>query len=127
MPRDGLGGKLAGRTKWFIHIEASASVVTMIIALAADRPPRKVRIGRIDVPKSLFPMSTIQAGLYRQAAVFALLFAILMSGGYVPTATWLWFIPIILVNYLLILACGYIAACLVSVVRAVPPAWGSWR
>ena len=78
-------------------------------------------IGRIDVPKSLVPMSTIQAGLYRQAAVFALLFIILMVGGYMPTANWLWFIPIVLVNYLLILACGYIAACLVSVVRDFVP------
>jgi len=78
-------------------------------------------VGRINTPKSLFPMSTIQAGLYRQAAVFGLLFTILIFGGYPPTATWFYVIPIILANYLFILACGFVAACMVSVMRDFVP------
>ena len=78
-------------------------------------------IGRIDVPKTLFPLSAIQAGLYRQAAVFVLLFVLLMFGGYYPGVNWLFFIPVMIVNYLLIVACGYICACLVSMVRDFLP------
>lgn len=74
-------------------------------------------IGRVDVPKTLFPMATIQSGLYRQASVFALLSVVLMIGGFFPTMTWLYLIPIVFVNYLMIVACGFIAACLVSMVR----------
>lgn len=74
-------------------------------------------VGKIDVPKSLFPVSAIQESLYRQSTVYLLLFLILMISGIVPSLTWLWMIPILTVMYLLILACGLIGACLVSVLR----------
>lgn len=70
-------------------------------------------IGKVSIPKSLFPMAVIQEGLYKQAAVFALLFAVLLGSGYPVTGVWGWLLPIVLVNYLLIVACGLVAAYLV--------------
>ncbi len=78
-------------------------------------------IGRIDVPKTLFPLATIQAGIYRQASVFLMLGVVLAVGGYYPTWNWLYFFPVLFVNYLLIIACGFIAACLVSMMRDFMP------
>lgn len=74
-------------------------------------------IGRINVTKTLFPLAVIQEGLYRQAAVFLLLFCVLLAWGYSPTLTWLSLLPVIFVNYLMIVACAYMGACLVCVVR----------
>ena len=74
-------------------------------------------VGKIDVSKTLFPMAIIQEGLYRQAAVFVLLFAVLIAHGFFPSATWLYILPVILVNYLMIVACSFIGACLVCIMR----------
>jgi len=74
-------------------------------------------VGKINVPKSLFPMSVMQESLYRQSSVYLLLFAILLINGVMPGLSWLWLLPIVLVNYLMIVACGLIGACLVCVVR----------
>jgi lipopolysaccharide transport system permease protein len=74
-------------------------------------------VGKINMPKSLWPMSAIQESLYRQSTVYLLLFLILILFGYYPTASWLWVIPIALVMYLMIVACGLVGSCLVCVVR----------
>jgi lipopolysaccharide transport system permease protein len=74
-------------------------------------------IGKINVPKTLFPLAVVQEGLYKQAAVFALLFAVLLANGYDISATWLYLLPVIFVNYLMIVACSYIGACLVCILR----------
>jgi homopolymeric O-antigen transport system permease protein len=74
-------------------------------------------IGKLDVPKSLFPLSVIQASCYRQLAVFVLLFAVLLINGYPVSSTWVWLIPVIVVNYLMIVACSLIGAYLVCLVR----------
>jgi len=74
-------------------------------------------IGRINVTKTLFPLAVIQEGVYRQMVVFLLLFAFLYLKGYPPHATWVYLVPLILVNYLMIVACSYIGACLVCTVR----------
>jgi lipopolysaccharide transport system permease protein len=74
-------------------------------------------VGKIKVPKSLFPMSAIQESLYRQSSVYLLLFVILMVNGIMPGPTWLWLVPIAVVNYLMIVACGLIGSCLVCMVR----------
>ncbi len=74
-------------------------------------------IGNLNAPKSLFPVAVVQEGLYKQAAVFVLLLAFLWASGYTPTRFWLWLVPIILVNYLLIVACSLMGACLVCVLR----------
>jgi lipopolysaccharide transport system permease protein len=74
-------------------------------------------IGRVNVTKTLFPLAVIQEGLYRQLAVFALLFCFLYYRGYAPDPTWLYLVPVIAVNYLMIVACSFIGACLVCVMR----------
>lgn len=74
-------------------------------------------VGKIDVPKTLFPMAVVQESLYKQVTVFLLLFAVLLVWGYPITATWLWLVPLMLVNYLMIVACSFIGACLVCIVR----------
>ena len=74
-------------------------------------------IGRINVTKTLFPLAVVQEGLYRQMAVFVLLFGVLFAWGFYPSPAWVCLLPVILVNYLMILACAYIGACLVCIVR----------
>lgn len=74
-------------------------------------------VGRINVPKTLFPMAVIQEGLYRQLAVFALLCIFLLSGGYKLTATWWYLVPVVIVNYVIIVACSFVGACLVCLAR----------
>jgi lipopolysaccharide transport system permease protein len=74
-------------------------------------------IGKIDIPKTMFPMVRIQEGLYRQIAVFALLFAVLMAYDYPVTLNWLWVVPIACVQYLMIIACSFIGATLVCFLR----------
>ena len=74
-------------------------------------------IGKIDIPKTLFPMALIQEGLYKQSAVFALLFAVLAFDGYTPSFHWLWLVPILIVNYLMIVACSFAGAVLVCLMR----------
>lgn len=70
-------------------------------------------IGSVDLPKSLFPMTAIQEGLYKQATVMLLLFLLVVAAGYGAGWHWLWLLPILLANYLLIVACGLLAAFLV--------------
>ncbi len=74
-------------------------------------------IGRINVTKTLFPLAVIQEGMYRQITVFLLLFCFLAFKGYPPTQAWFYLLPVIFVNYLMIVACSYIGACLVCVMR----------
>ncbi|MCB1706602.1 MAG: ABC transporter permease [Halioglobus sp.] len=74
-------------------------------------------VGKISVPMSLFPMAVVQEGLYRQAAVFVMLAALVVGDGYAITATWWYLAPLLLVYYILILACSFLGACLVCIAR----------
>jgi homopolymeric O-antigen transport system permease protein len=74
-------------------------------------------VGKINVPKSVWPMSAIQESVYRQASVYLLLFVILALFGIFPNLTWLWMLPVILVMYLMIVAAGLAGAILVCLVR----------
>jgi lipopolysaccharide transport system permease protein len=74
-------------------------------------------IGRIDVPKSLFPMAVIQEGVYKEASVFVLLISVVLAYDYQPGWVWLWVGPIIVVNYLMIVGCGFLASILVCFLR----------
>lgn len=74
-------------------------------------------IGRINVTKTLFPLAVIQEGLYRQATVFLLLLGFIWVRGYAPGLTWFYLVPLILVNYLMIVACSLVGACLVCIWR----------
>jgi lipopolysaccharide transport system permease protein len=74
-------------------------------------------IGNIDIPKTLFPMAVVHEGLYRQCAVFVLLFVFLALNGYTVTATWWYLLPLMVVSYMMILAGAFIGACLVCLMR----------
>jgi len=74
-------------------------------------------IANINIPKTLFPMAIVHEGLYRQVAVFAMLFVFVIASGYPVTVTWLYLVPLLLVSYLIILAGSFIGACLVCMVR----------
>ncbi|MEE4278864.1 MAG: ABC transporter permease [Halieaceae bacterium] len=76
-------------------------------------------IGKIDLPKALFPIASIQQSLYKQLAVFALLFVFLVATGHGVSAAWLWLPLIVVVNYLLIAACAMAASAMVCVVEDV--------
>lgn len=74
-------------------------------------------IGRVDVTKTLFPLSVVQEGAYRQLAVFALLIGFVVYRGYNPDPAWFYLLPVVFVNYLMIMACALIGSCLVCFVR----------
>ncbi|MEM1145857.1 MAG: ABC transporter permease [Pseudomonadota bacterium] len=76
-------------------------------------------IGKIDLPKALFPIASVQESLYKQLAVFVLLLIFLSGSGYPPTSAWFWLPAIVFVNYLLIAACAMAAAALVCIVADV--------
>jgi len=78
-------------------------------------------VGKINVPKTLFPMAVVQEGLYRQVAVFALMITYLLIEGYSVTATWLYLVPLMIVNYIMVIACSLVGACLVCVARDFSP------
>lgn len=92
---------------WF-----SKSVVHSSRSIVAS----KGLIGKIDLPKSLFPLAMVQECFYKQIAVFALLLIFLMGNGYTANSSWFWLIPLILVNYLMIVAASFIAAFVVCIV-----------
>lgn len=71
-------------------------------------------IGQLDVPKALFPYTAVHEVLYKQWFVFMVLLAVVAGYGLLPELNWLWLLPLILVQYLLILACAMIGALLVS-------------
>ena len=74
-------------------------------------------IGRINVPKSIFPMAIIHQTLRKQVAVFALLFAVLVLYDYQVGWVWFWLAPILVVNYLLIVGCAFLGSILVCFMR----------
>ncbi|NND66800.1 MAG: ABC transporter permease [Halioglobus sp.] len=78
-------------------------------------------VGKIKLPMSLFPMSMVQECMYRQIAVFAFLITVLMFNGYPMTATWIYIVPVLLVNYIMILSLALLAASIVTVVRDFAP------
>ncbi|GGX60172.1 ABC transporter permease [Saccharospirillum salsuginis] len=73
-------------------------------------------INQIDIPKTLFPYTSIQEALYKQWVVFLVLFAMVMFYGHWPSLSWLWLLPVILAEYLLILLCTLLGAYLVAFV-----------
>lgn len=73
-------------------------------------------IHQIDMPKSLFPYVSVHEALYKQWAVFIVLFAVVALYGFYPELNWLWLIPIIVVQYGFILVCSLLGALCVSFV-----------
>lgn len=79
----------------------------------------KSLINQTNIPKQFFPYETIQGILYKQWLVFLVLFGLAIAFGHMPTWYWLLVFPLIVVQYLLIVAVTLIGALLVSYVRDV--------
>jgi len=73
-------------------------------------------INQIDLPKSLFPYVSVHEALYKQWVVFLVLFAVVIFYGYWPELNWFWLLPVMLVQYGLILVCSLLGALCVSFV-----------
>jgi lipopolysaccharide transport system permease protein len=97
----------------FAFIWFSKTVVQASNSIVANR----ALVGKINVPKTLFPIAVVQESLYRQASVYALLLVIVAAFGYPVELTWMWLLPIALVYYLMILACSLVGSYLVCMVR----------
>ena len=65
----------------------------------------------------MFPLAVLHEGLYRQMAVFLFLLVFIAFAGFTPHASWWYLLPIVVVQYLLIIGCGLIAALLVCAKR----------
>ena len=74
-------------------------------------------MAQTNLRKELFPLAVILQGLYRQLVVFLFLIGFLLMGGYPPSATWLWLVPLTGLQAMLITACGLLGALLVSLKR----------
>ncbi|MEY8211563.1 MAG: ABC transporter permease [Colwellia sp.] len=73
-------------------------------------------IAQTVIPKTIFPFISIQEVLYKQWLVFAVMFLVTAFYGHSPEWSWLWLIPLIIVQYQLIVACSLIGAFLVSLI-----------
>ena len=73
-------------------------------------------INQVDVPKVLFPYASVHESLYKQWVVFVVLFGVVMLNGFLPELNWFWLLPVLLVQYVLILACSLFGALCVSLV-----------
>jgi lipopolysaccharide transport system permease protein len=74
-------------------------------------------IGKVDVPKTIFPMAKIQECTYRQIGVFTLLAGFLLWHGYFITLQWLWLIPLLILQYTIIIVCAFLGSFLVCYIR----------
>ena len=81
-------------------------------------------VGKINVPKTLFPMAMVHEGLYRQAAVFFMMFLYVLIDGYSVTSAWFYLLPVMVVNYVMIIACALVGACAVCIARDFSPLIG---
>ena len=71
-------------------------------------------ISQLDIPKALFPYGAVQEALYKQWPVFGVLLGVVVAYGLLPEVNWFWLLPLIIVQYLLILLCSLVGALLVS-------------
>ena len=81
-------------------------------------------VGKINVPKTLFPMAMVHEGLYRQAAVFFMMFLYVLIDGYSVTSAWFYLLPVMVANYVMIIACALVGACAVCMARDFSPLIG---
>ena len=92
---------------WF-----SKSVVTASNSIVQN----KGLIAQLSINKTLFPYISIQESLYKQWVVFIVMLVLVLAYGLNITSVWLWLVPLILVQYLLIVLCSLIGSLLVSFV-----------
>jgi lipopolysaccharide transport system permease protein len=76
-------------------------------------------ISQLNIAKAIFPYTAIQVSLYKELPVLLLLFITCMAFGFFPTQQWLWLIPLILVEYMIIVAVSLAAALVICYVEDV--------
>src|SRR5690625_4509652 len=74
-------------------------------------------INQANIPKQFFPYVATVEVLYRQWVVFLVLMAMAWLYGHTPSLHWLWIIPLVAVQYLVILPLAMLGAVLVGYVR----------
>lgn len=74
-------------------------------------------ISQTYIPKPFFPLVFIGQDLVKQLFVFLLMFSFLISYQYFPGVGWLWLIPIVITQLLLIIAVSFLVAFIVPFAR----------
>ena len=70
-------------------------------------------VAQLRIPQALFPIATVIEGAYRQSVVFGFLLVFLLLSDYPLTPAWIWLMPVMLLNVILITGCAMAAALLV--------------
>lgn len=70
-------------------------------------------ISQLNIPKAIFPYAAIQVSLYKESIVLVLLVLICFLYGFFPTFNWFWLIPLIILEYFIIVALGLLTALLI--------------
>lgn len=76
-------------------------------------------ISQTYLPKPFFPLVVIGQASVKQVFAFILLFVFMIAYGYYPTLMWLWLIPIVVTQFLLIIAISFVAAFLVPFAKDI--------
>lgn len=76
-------------------------------------------ISQTYLPKPFFPLVIIGQALVKQVFVFILLFVFLFTYDFFPSIGWLWLIPIIFTQLLLIIAISFIVAFIIPFARDI--------
>lgn len=74
-------------------------------------------IGQAFIPKAFFPLAAVSQDAVKQSVVFLLLFVFIIASGFSLTINWLWLLPIILTQFLLIMAVSFCVAFIVPFAR----------
>ena len=77
----------------------------------------KGMISQTYLPKPFFPLVVVGQDMVKQTFAFLLMFAFLVYFGYFPSLGWLWFIPIVFTQLLLIIAACLIVSFIVPFAR----------
>jgi lipopolysaccharide transport system permease protein len=67
-------------------------------------------INQVSIHKAFFPLLSVSQDLVKQFFVFVLMFVVLLSLGLDADWSWLFLVPVVIVQFLLIVACALIAA-----------------
>ncbi len=76
-------------------------------------------ISQTYLPKTFFPLVVVGQALVKQAFVFVLLFVFLFGYHYFPSFGWLWLVPIVIVQALLITAVAFVFAFIIPFARDI--------
>lgn len=76
-------------------------------------------ISQTYLPKPFFPLVVIGQDLVKQQVVFLLLFGFLLYFGYMPSVEWLWLIPIVITQLMLIIAVAFLVSFIVPFARDI--------